>query len=705
MAHGTAEAAEASGTARPPSLAPPERAAGARRGVPDPGIELPKLAVPTMLVWFGALLAWFAATAVVLGGSSPWRLVLTIPVHAFVSFAMFTVLHESIHHAAGRWTWVNAVFGRLSIPFVSAWGTYPMVKYLHIEHHRNTNEDIHTDPDAWTEAGPAWQLPFRWLTMDVWYFRFYLPRISRRPRRETWALFANVTAVVGLMAALVETGHGWQLVLIYLIPQRLGIFVLAWWFDWLPHHDLGVTAKVNRFGATRVRVGWEAWMSPLMFNQNYHLVHHIHPTIPFYRYVQAWKHAQSDYLDRKVPIATAWGTALTASEYLAWRELTWPDDSAKSAARFHPLTVAQVRPLTSDAVAITFDVPEELRDTFSFRPGQHLTVRTTLDGESVRRCYSICAAAGSGTLQIAVKKVAGGRFSTFANTGLQVGDTLDVLPPAGNFTLPATRDAHRIAAVAAGSGITPVISILASALSEDPGSSATLLYLNRDAASTMFADEISRLVGQSDGRLRVLHFHTRPGSDPISGDRAGSAQPAAAAAGRQANELTLAGRPTPDRLVRLLQQQVDGDRSPATPYEWYLCGPDGLAEEVTATLAGHGVPRHAIHRERFLSGGPAQPPANPEVRPATVHVTLGGTTTKLTTDGAESVLDGALRSGVDAPYSCTGGACATCTARLVTGSVHMEQNYALSSEDVDLGWVLTCQARPTSETLHLSYDD
>jgi len=163
----------------------------------------------------------------------------------------------------------------LSMPFVALWVTYPVMRYIHIEHHRNTNEDPLSDPDAWAHDGPAWQLPFRWLTIDAWYSRFCLPRMSRRPAREIVGLWVNEAVVVALFAVLLSCGYGWELLLIYLIPQRIGLGILAWWFDWLPHHDLAVTGKVDAFRASRVRVGWERLMNPLMCYQNYHVVHHM----------------------------------------------------------------------------------------------------------------------------------------------------------------------------------------------------------------------------------------------------------------------------------------------------------------------------------------------------------------------------------------------------------------------------------------------
>jgi fatty acid desaturase len=286
-------------------------------GVADPGLTLPRIAVPTVLIWLGSLVWWVAATAVVLSDLPRWWLAVTIPAHTLVTYAMFTVLHDSIHYAVGQASWVNEIFGRLSVPFVALWVTYPVLRYIHIEHHRNTNEDPLTDPDAWAHSGPSWQLPLRWLTIDAWYSRFCLPRMRHRPAREIVGLVVNETVLAGLLTAIVGFGYGWQFLVIYLIPQRLALGVLAWWFDWLPHHDLGVTGKVDAFRASSVRVGWERLLNPLMFFQNFHVVHHVHPGIPFYLWMKAWHNGEADYLGRGVPIRTAWGDELTTTEYRA----------------------------------------------------------------------------------------------------------------------------------------------------------------------------------------------------------------------------------------------------------------------------------------------------------------------------------------------------------------------------------------------------
>jgi len=677
-----------------------EEAAAVRRGVPDPGIPLPAVAWPTVALWTGSLALWVGATVLALaaldGTVSRWWLLASVPAHALVTFTMFTVLHEATHHAAGRLRGVNEVLGRVSVPFVAAWATFPLVRFIHIEHHRHTNEDVLVDPDAWVEGGPVWQRPLRWLAIDGWYFRFYGPRLRSRPRGEVAGELVNLAVVIGLAVALVAAGHGLALVLVYLLPQRLGIGVLAWWFDWLPHHDLGVTARTDRFRATRVRVGREWLMTPVMLYQNYHLVHHIHPTIPFYRYVRAWENTRDDFLSRDVPIATAWGTELTPAEYRAWRGLTDGMDGPAGEVRpgFHRLRVRDVRRLTADAVAVTFDVPDELAATFSHRPGQHVTVRAWLDRadgagrEEVRRTYSVCSAAGSGVLRVGIRTVDGGRFSTWVARELTAGDTLEVAAPSGRFTPepPAgLASGRRLVAVAAGSGITPVLSIVASVLEGEPSTRVTLLVGNRDTASTMFADELSMLVARAEGRLRLVHVHSRAEAVP-DGRPDDAARWETVEAGRLDVDRVLHHVPRPD--------EVDG---------WFLCGPEALTEALVCGLAQRGVDGERVHRELFTTGAPEGPVEGATA--ATVTVTLDGTTTEVDCGPDEAVLDAALRAGLDAPYSCAGGACGTCVARLRTGTVHMAVHHALTDAEVADGRVLTCQARPTSDALAVDYDD
>ena len=343
---------------------------------------------------------------------------------------------------------------------------------------------------------------------------------------------------------------------------------------------------------------------------------------------------------------------------------------------FHALPVVGLDRLTEEAVAITFAVPPPLRELFAFRPGQHLTVRLSDD---VRRSYSICSPPGDGsTLRVGVKEVPGGAFSSHAVRALKSGDTLDVLPPLGNFTTafdPAR--ARRYGAVVAGSGITPVLSLIAHALAVEPASTFTLVYGNRYARTVMFAEELSDLKDRYPARLQILHVLSRePGEAPL-----------------------LSGRIDADRMRRLLDTLL-----PPVD-EWFLCGPYGLVTSVHEVLSSHGAPR--VHQELFFADDAPPPvssrPTTAEVG-ASATVVLDGRSTAVTVAPGERVLDAALRVRPELPFACKGGVCSTCRARVVEGSVTMARNFALEPDEVAAGYVLTCQSSPTSETLVIDYD-
>ncbi|HWU31863.1 MAG TPA: fatty acid desaturase, partial [Marmoricola sp.] len=325
-------------------------------GLPDPGERVPTVAWPTVALYLGTL-AMFVVE--MLGFFAwDWSRWATVPMGAAVTFLMFSVLHETTHHATSTNTRFNNALGHLSVPLVVLWATYPLVKFIHIEHHRNTNEPKSIDPDAWCEEGPAWLLPLRLATIDLWYVIFYLRRLKDRPRREVATTFSVFSVVMVAFAAIIASGYGMTLLWAFLIPNRIGILILAWWFDYLPHHGLTKTQREDKYQATRIRVGGEAVLTPLFVYQNYHLVHHLHPSIPFYRYVRAWRRNEQAYLDRNAAISTWFGRSLTPSEYRTWRRLTDQIDSPTSGSGrrpvFHPLRVRSVEQVTDDSVAITF---------------------------------------------------------------------------------------------------------------------------------------------------------------------------------------------------------------------------------------------------------------------------------------------------------------------------------------------------------------
>jgi ring-1,2-phenylacetyl-CoA epoxidase subunit PaaE len=353
-------------------------------------------------------------------------------------------------------------------------------------------------------------------------------------------------------------------------------------------------------------------------------------------------------------------------------------------AAFHPLRVADVERLTDSSVAITFEVPPELAEDYAFVPGQHLTLRTEVAGEQVRRSYSICTPPSSGRLTVAVKVLEGGVFSGHANAGLAVGDVLDVMRPAGRFGVPLDPShAKRYAAIVAGSGITPVMSILPAVLEAEPASSFTLVYGNRDSASVMFLEQLTDLKDRYPDRLQLVHVLSREPQDA---------------------EL-LHGRIDDAKLDTLLASVVPPD----SVDEWLLCGPFELVQQVRTRLTDAGVQASRVHLELFHVDGEAPRLARPASSSGAsgrceVTVRLDGRSSTFSMPDEGSVLDATLAVRADAPFACKGGVCGTCRIKVVDGTVEMSRNYALDPDDVEAGFALACQAVPTSERLTVDFD-
>ena len=352
-------------------------------------------------------------------------------------------------------------------------------------------------------------------------------------------------------------------------------------------------------------------------------------------------------------------------------------------AAFHPLRVKEVTPLTEDSVSIEFEVPPELADDYDFVQGQHLTIRTSLAGDDVRRSYSICSPARSGRLRIGVKVLPGGHFSGFAHGRLRVGDVLDVMTPTGRFNTPLDpANAKHYCAIAAGSGITPIISIVATTLAQEPKSFVTLIYANRTSRSIMFLEELEDLKDRYRSRFQLLHVLSREEQDA---------------------EL-LSGRLDAARLTKITETLVPVE----TVDEWFLCGPYAMVHDLRDALMAQGVDKAHVHSELFhVDTSPPVPRTTPAAigEGAAVTINLDGrrSTFRLASDDVP-VLEAALRVRSDAPFACKGGVCGTCRAKVVKGSVEMDTNYALEPDELAAGYVLTCQSHPTSETLVLDFD-
>jgi len=353
---------------------------------------------------------------------------------------------------------------------------------------------------------------------------------------------------------------------------------------------------------------------------------------------------------------------------------------------FHSLDVAELVAETADAKSIRFRLPEELRAAFRFRPGQHLTLRAEIGGQEVRRNYSLCVAPEEGVLKVTVKRIAGGLFSTWATEALKVGDRLDVMEPHGSFTWDFRPDAaNHYVAFAGGSGITPVMSLIRTAMIEEPASRFTLFYGNRDSQSVIFLEELARLKNRHMDRLEIHHFLAEESEDI-------------------------------DLFNGMLDEAKCGDVldtliDPAAAAAFFICGPGPMMDAAEAALLARGVAADKIHIERFTADRPPEAlqaqleAASREAQGLTMLVTLDGRKRRVPFSAeAGNILDSARLAGLPAPFACKAGVCATCRARVVSGGVEMAARYGLTDEEIAAGYVLTCQSVPKGEGLEVDYD-
>ena len=356
------------------------------------------------------------------------------------------------------------------------------------------------------------------------------------------------------------------------------------------------------------------------------------------------------------------------------------------AVHFHTLTVKEVRSETPDCVSLTFDVPESLQSEFAFEQGQNITVKKEIDGEEIRRSYSICSAPFENELRVAVKKVDGGKFSTYANSKLKAGDQLDVLPPTGRFNSKLeTQNAKQYLAFAAGSGITPVISIIKTTLQTEPASSFTLVFGNRGRHSIIFFEELEGLKNKYLNRFNFINILSREKTDaPINSGRI------------DLNKLTE------------LNKLVDYKNTD----EFFICGPEEMIFCVKEFLEASGIEQKKIHFELFTTPGQKQSAVGSRQLATGSNWPSSKITVKL--DGrsfdfdlgfnGENILDAALKQGADLPFACKGGVCCTCKAKLLEGEVEMDVNWGLEHEEVEQGFILTCQSHPTTEKVVVDFD-
>ncbi|MHB1172145.1 MAG: 1,2-phenylacetyl-CoA epoxidase subunit PaaE [Lacisediminihabitans sp.] len=397
-------------------------------------------------------------------------------------------------------------------------------------------------------------------------------------------------------------------------------------------------------------------------------------------------------------------TAETVETVESTEATTGTSSAVRRRVSFHPLTVREVRRLTADAIEVTFEVPEDLAGHYDYLPGQYVALRTTLDGHDIRRSYSICAEPKPGEIRVAIKRDLGGIFSTWANESLKAGAVLDVMSPQGAFIsrhnmtelnhpegleaeMARTPTANFVA-FAAGSGITPVIAIARTALTASPSTTFDLVYANKASMDVMFLEELADLKDKYPARFALHHVLSR----------------------EQRIAPLMTGRIDAEKLARIFDTVLRTDDVD----EWFLCGPFELVQLCRDTLAARGVPADKIRYELFTTGEPTNPEGNIG-RPVLADESKDNYEITFNLDGLqgavssptharESILNAALRVRPDVPFACAGGVCGTCRAKLVSGTVEMDENYALEPDEIARGYVLTCQSHPTSPEVSVDYD-
>lgn len=355
--------------------------------------------------------------------------------------------------------------------------------------------------------------------------------------------------------------------------------------------------------------------------------------------------------------------------------------------KFHKLTVSDVRKETEDTVSIAFEIPSDLKSDYTFFSGQYLTLRATIDGEDVRRSYSLCSAPVENEWRVAVKQVENGKFSTYANSHIRKGQQIDVMTPTGNFMLkPDAKLSRSIVLFAAGSGITPVLSIAKSVLTEEPNSDVTLFYGNKGFNSIIFREELEALKNKHMDRLRVIHV--------LSRESLGNA--------------IQKGRIDKNKATELYNAFLKG----TDPDAVYICGPEEMILGVKDAMLEKGLSENQVHFELFTTPGGSTKKTETVVADDTaeiaakVTVIIDGDEMEINLSSkGQTILDAAQAAGADLPFACKGGVCCTCKAKVMEGSVKMDVNYALEKDEVEAGFVLTCQAHPTSEVVVVSFDE
>lgn len=612
-------------------------------------LERGPTAWPTVMLAVTVWVAFLAVGLALAGGAlSP---LVALPLQAALAFAAFTPAHDATHDAVSRHRWLNDGIGWLCasiliVPFAG-------FRVIHLAHHRDTNDPAR-DPDMWSGRGRGPTRLARWATQDLHYISWYARRAAVRPRAEVWQTAVGLAVMVGVVAGLVAAGHGAAVLWGWLVPTRLAIVALAITFDYLPHQPYHVLGRSDPLRATAVIE--HRWLTPVLLGQNYHLAHHLFPGVPFYQYARVWWGLRDELMARG---------ALVRYLRPGWPALAErPADGAARPLAVPPTAVAlevtEVVWETPDTLSLWLMPPAEAATAFAFEAGQFLTVAVTLDGEPLRRCYSLSRApAADGRLRITVHRLPGGRVSGWVHGHARPGLMLVCSPPAGRFTLRAASGAGPLLLVAAGSGVTPIVALAQQAIAAT-GRPVRVLQVCRRRADAILIADLGALVEAAGGRLALTLWET-------------------------------GGQGRPDALaVQAWASAAAGDE--ALGSDAYICGPDAFRAVVREGLVAAGVPIARQHVESFGPAAGAASGLSANAPAAKVRLVLDGTEHEVLLAPGETVLAGARRAGLAPPASCEAGYCGSCAARTLAGSVAMVACDALAPEAVAAGWVLACQS-------------
>lgn len=629
---------------------------------------VPELAWGTLLLLAGILLGYALVIPAAMQGYLPYPLATLVC--AYLAYASFTVMHDAGHgsliQVGSRLKKLEAMIGWLaSIPLLIA--PYRLFQKIHDRHHAFTN-DPERDPDHYS-FGDKWYLvvlnslfiPLQYHIMSVTTLRHL--KVIRATYSSS---LLYLVLVVGSLAMLASSGYAREVMYFAVAPAIIAVFFLAMFFDYIPHHP---HKSLGRYHNTRIfpgRIG-----NIVLLGQNYHLIHHLYPRVPWYRYVDVYQRILPELEARRAPIED-----LSGKRRPAW--LQSPDArnlQDEGRTLHHVLRVKEIEQLTPDALAISFELPEGQR--LDYLAGQYITLSKWLNGQQQSRCYSLCSSPARGQLKVGVKHLPGGSVSGSIHKQLHVGDELVVQGPGGDFVYPPKHQQRfdHLLLVAGGSGITPILAILESALEDVSDTPVTLVYVSRDRAHCMFLKHLEALARQHHNRFKLYTLFSAEN----------------AATGHTLNA---------DTLTQLLSLRFeDAKAGNLQKAECYVCGPEGLKQTVVETLSKQMVDPLRLHSEEFIAGITA--PKGPQ---HSVHVTLAdGQSHHLKVASNQTVLEVAKAKGVALPHACGTGTCGTCKLKLDKGDIVplAGETPGLTAPESAAGFTLACQCRPL-EALSLS---